>query len=78
MVNLHMGFIIPVVFFMFFFTSVVYMYSTRQIKVYVAFYETIMKTMRIVYKNANETVNQFQINAVTKRSINVLRYNHVL
>ena len=46
------------------------MYSTRQIKVYVAFYETIGKTMRIVYKNANETVNQFQLNAVTKRWIN--------
>ena len=37
-------------------------YSTRQIKVYVAFYETIIKTMRVVYENANETVNQFQIN----------------
>ena len=42
---------------------IAYMYSTRQIKVYIAFYETIIKTMHIVYANANETVNQFQINA---------------
>ena len=60
------------------FVILVVMYSTRQIKVYVEFYETIGKTMRIVYKNANKTVNQFQLNAVTKQWINVLRYDHIL